>query len=88
MLPWFVSTVPDWLAWAVDALSLPWEDLDPYAFPPVGVLGKVVEKLTDYPCRRIIVIAPVLPNMLSFWDLVAMSSQIAWSSSGFWQMQE
>ena len=23
-----------------DAISLPWEDLDPYAFPSVGILGK------------------------------------------------
>ena len=36
-------------AWAVDALSLSWENLDPYAFPPVAILGKVVEKLQDYP---------------------------------------
>ena len=63
-------------AWAVDALSLSWEDLDPYAFPPAAILGKVVEKLQDYPCNRIILIAPGWPNMLWFWDLVAMSSQI------------
>ena len=30
---------------AVDALSLPWEDLDAYTFPPSAILGKVVEKL-------------------------------------------
>ena len=75
-LPQFVSSVPDPQAWAVDALSLSWEDLDPYAFPPAAILGKVVEKLQDYPCNRIIVIAPVWPNMPWFWDLVAMSSQI------------
>ena len=46
----FVSPVPDPHALAVDALSLSWEDLDPYAFPPVAILGKVVEKLQDYPC--------------------------------------
>ena len=40
-----VSPVPDPQAWAVHALSLPWEDLDPYAFPPVAILGKVVGKL-------------------------------------------
>ena len=33
-LPLFVSPVPDSLATAVDALNLPWEDLDAYAFPP------------------------------------------------------
>ena len=75
-LPQFVSPVPDPQAWAVDALSLSWEDLDPYAFPPEAILGKVVEKLQDYPCNRIILIAPGWPNMPWFWDLVAMSSQI------------
>ena len=59
-LPQFVSPVPDPQAWAVDALSLSWEDLDPYAFPPAAILGKVVEKLQDYPCNRIILIALVL----------------------------
>ena len=65
------------LAWAIDALILPWEDLDPYAFPPAVILGKVVEKLQDYPFRRIILIAPGWPNMPCFWDLVTMSSKIA-----------
>ena len=74
-LPQFVSPVPDPQAWAVDALSLSWEDLDPYAFPPAAILGKVVEKLQDYPCNRIILIAPGWPNMPWFWDMVAMSSQ-------------
>ena len=39
-LPLFVSPVPDTLAVAVDALTLPWEDLDAYAFPPTAILGK------------------------------------------------
>ena len=75
-LPQFVSPVPDPQAWAVDALSLSWENLDPYTFPPAAILGKVVEKLQDYPCNRIILIAPWWPNMPWFWDLLAMSSQI------------
>ena len=68
--------IPDPQAWAVDALSLSWEDLDPYAFPPAATLDKVVEKLQDFPCNRIKLIAPGWPNMPWFWDLVAMSSQI------------
>ena len=75
-LPQFVSPVPDSLAVAVDALSLQWEDLDAYAFPPAAILGKVVEKLQDSPCKRIILIAPGWPNMPWFWDLVTMSSHI------------
>ena len=72
----FVSPVPDPQAWAVDALSLSWGNLDPYSFPPAAIVGKVVEKLQDYPCNRIILTAPGWPNMPWFWDLVAMSSQI------------
>ena len=75
-LPQIVSPVPDPQAWLVGALSLSWEDLDPYAFPPAVILGKVVEKLQNYPCNRIILIVPGWPNMPWFWDLVAISSQI------------
>ena len=50
--PQFLSPVQDFLAWTVDALSIPWGDLDSYA-----ILTKVVVKLMDYPCRRIILIA-------------------------------
>ena len=46
-LPKFVSPVPDPKAWAVDALTVPWENLDLYAFPPLALLGKVIGKLSD-----------------------------------------
>ena len=46
-LPLFMSSVPDLLALAVDALTLSWEDLDAYAFPPAAILGKVMEKLQE-----------------------------------------
>ena len=75
-LPRFVSPVPDSLAVAVDALTLPWENLDANAFPPTAILRKVVEKLLDSPCKRLILIAPGWPNMPWFWDLVTMSSQV------------
>ena len=75
-LPRFVSPVPDLLAWKVDALSVPWQNLDAYVFPPVALLGKVVSKLIDQGCHRVILIAPGWPNMPWFWDLVSMSVQI------------
>ena len=75
-VPLFVSLVPDPMATAVDALSLSWEDLDAYAFPPTAILGKVVEKLQDSQYRRLIIITPGWPNMTWFWDLVEMFSQI------------
>ena len=48
----------NWLAWKINALSLQWEDLDPYAYPPVAILGQVVTKLLDQGCCRMILIAP------------------------------
>ena len=51
-LPLFVSPIPDPLATAVDALSLPWYDLDAYAFPPTAILSNVVEKLLDSPMQQ------------------------------------
>ena len=74
-LPRFVSPVPDLLAWKVDALSVPWQNLDAYVFPPVALLGKVVSKLIDQGFHRVILIAPGWPNMPWFWDLVSMSSR-------------
>ena len=51
-LPKFVSPVPDPQAWRVDALSLNWENMDAYAFPPVSLLGKVVSKILDQGVHR------------------------------------
>ena len=65
-LPLFVSPVPDPMATALDALSLPWEDLDTYAFPPTATLGKVVEKLQDSPYKTLILIAPGGPTCYGF----------------------
>ena len=72
----FVSPVPDPNAWAVDTLTVSWENLDMYAFSPVSLLGKVVSKLADHLYKTVILIAPGWPNMLWFWDLVDLSSQI------------
>ena len=44
--------------------------------PTSSHLGQGGEKLKDYQCRRIILIAQGWPNMPWFWDLVVMSSQI------------
>ena len=56
-LPSFVSPVPDQRAWAVDALSLSWEQMNAYAFPPVSLLPQVVSKLRlsqdDSDCPRL-----------------------------------
>ena len=75
-LPRFVSLFPDQKAWVIDALSLPWTDLDVYAFPPISLLNQVVAKVMDQGCHRMILIAPGWPSMPWFWDLVNLSVQI------------
>ena len=72
----YVSPVLDPNVWAVDALTVSWENLDMYAFPPVSLLGKVVSKLSDHLYKRVILIAPGWPTIPCFWDLVELSSQI------------
>ena len=51
-LPRFVSPVPDLTAWAVDALSLQWDQLEVYAFPPVSLIPQVISKFRDQGCRK------------------------------------
>ena len=72
----YVPPVPDPNAWAVDALTVSWEALDMYGFPPVSLLSKVISKLADHLYKRVILIAPGWPNMPWFWDLVELSAQI------------
>ena len=79
-LPLFVLPVPDPLATAVDALSLPWEDLDSYAFPPEPSWASGGE-VAGLPMQENHSDCSWWPNMPWFWDLVAMSSQIPLSFS-------
>ena len=61
-LPVFVSPMHESLALNVDALSMTWEGMYAYAFPPFVMLGRVLEKiLRDHPCEMILV-APKWPN--------------------------
>ena len=70
-LPKFISPVPDPTAWAVDALSPPWESLDVYTFPPVSLFGHMISKVMDQGYHRMVLIAPGWSNMTWFGDLVS-----------------
>ena len=74
-LPMYVSPVPDGRAWETDALNISWEGLDAYVFCPVALIPQVIQKLTTYRCR-IIMIAPGWPGMSWFWDLVDLSTRL------------
>ena len=70
----YVSPVPDPQAWAVDALSLSWEGLVAYAYPPAPILPKVLRKARDErPC--LLLVAPLWPAQHWYPDLLALTSQ-------------
>ena len=68
-LPIYVSPVPDHKAWTTDAMTLTWQNLYLYAFPPIPLLPKVLDKfMSDKPCQMIL-IAPKWPKQ-SWYPLV------------------
>ena len=68
-VPTFVSPIPDDRAWGVDALSLPWEGFMAYAYPPSGVLAKVLTKIRSHECQ-VTLIAPAWTDKSWFPELL------------------
>jgi hypothetical protein len=68
----FVFPVPDPRAYAVDVMSLSWEGMFAYAFPPFRFLAPVLHKITGEK-YRIIVIAPPWPKQAWFANLLHLS---------------
>ena len=70
-LPLFMSPVPDHRAWAVDALSVAWDNLFAYAFPPYKLIPQVLNKIRNANCV-IILIAPLWPQRSCFNSLLEL----------------
>ena len=68
----FVSPVPDPLSFAVDAMSLSWDGMFTYAFPPFRFLLQVLLKIKQSDCK-IILIAPAWPRQAWFPELLLLS---------------
>lgn len=73
-LPLYVSPVPDTQAISVDALSISWENMYAYAFPPTGILMKVLRKLENEKNCTLILIAPNWPKQQWFPHLLELAS--------------
>jgi len=58
-LPVFISPVVDDEALEVDALSIPWEGMSGYAFPPYKILPQVLHKVQQTSALRMILVAPL-----------------------------
>ena len=69
-LPLFVSPILDPSAWAVDALSLRWDNLIAYVFPPFNMIPEVLDKLLSSTRCSAILIAPRWPQRSWFPTLL------------------
>ena len=74
--PIFVSPYPDDRAWAVDALSLSWDDLGlVYAFPPAPIVPKTLQKIQKSQGTTVIMIASQHPSRPSHPLLLQLSTR-------------
>ena len=60
-LPTFVTRTFHAQAWETDALSLPWDYLDAYAFPPFSLIHRILPK-TRKSRVRLLLVAPLWPR--------------------------
>ena len=70
-LPLYVSPVQDYKALAIDALSMDWNHLHAYAFPPFILIPAVLEKIRQHQCRKVL-IAPFWPQQQWFSELLLL----------------
>ena len=81
----YISPVPDPAAMAVDALSVTWEGLYGYAFPPTAIIHKVLQKVTEETCT-IILIAPLWPKQIWFPRLLDLLVELPFQLPTPWNM--
>ncbi|XP_033726763.1 uncharacterized protein LOC117316331 [Pecten maximus] len=81
----FVSPVPDPLAWEVDALSLSWEGLLAYAFPPFNLLDRVLHKVRNHDCS-VLLIAPLWPRQPWFPALLDLLVDLPLAIPARWNL--
>jgi hypothetical protein len=67
----YVSPGPDDSAWASDALSISWEGLVAYAFPPSILIHQVLRKIQSQSCM-IVLVAPLWPAQSWFPTLLSL----------------
>jgi hypothetical protein len=75
--PMFVSPIPDHRAVAVDALSLDWNKLTAYTYPPTALIPMVLKKIRNSVCR-IVLVVPAWPARAWFPDLLELLEQLPW----------
>ena len=67
--PVFCSWIPHQDALAIDALSISWEGMFAYVYPPICLIPKVLQHMEQFRCQ-IILIAPKWPRRHWYPDLL------------------
>ena len=70
-LPLYVSPISDQKALSIDAISIDWNPIHAYAFPPFHLIQTVINKIRISQCR-IVLIAPLWPDRPWFPELLGL----------------
>ena len=70
-LPLYVSPIPDQKALSIDAISMAWNRINAYAFPPFHLIQTVINKIRISQCK-IVLIAPQWPDRPWFPELLGL----------------
>ena len=70
-LPLYVSPIPDQKALSIDALSMNWNRIQAYAFPPFHLIPALINKIRVSQCK-IVLIAPFWPSRSWFLELLGL----------------
>ena len=70
-LPLYVTTVPDNQALAIDELSMNWNFLHAYAFPPTILIPSILAKIRQS-LYKIVLIAPLRPQRPWFSEVLQL----------------
>ena len=70
-LPFYVSLIPDQKALSIDALTMDWNHIHAYAFPPFHLIPAVISKVRLSQCK-IVLIAPLWPDRPWFPELLGL----------------
>ena len=70
-LPFYVSPIPDQKALSTDALTMDWNHIHAYAFPPFHLIPAVINKVWLSQCK-IVLIAPLWPDRPWFPELLGL----------------
>jgi hypothetical protein len=76
-LQMLISPFPDDEAAGVDALSLDWNQMCAYAYPPTVLIPKVLQKISKS-SARVLLIVPAWPNRAWFPMLLELLEDLPW----------